>query len=71
MTRGNQPGYLPTEARIASECARIRSTWSEAERSRRLVGASDDQVSTRWQPPEIATSSCMARVRSTVLSLAM
>ncbi|MEQ8211671.1 MAG: hypothetical protein RH917_17850 [Lacipirellulaceae bacterium] len=69
--RGNQPGYLPTPANIATECARIRATWSDAERNRRLVGVSQDQVSTRWQPPEIATSNCMARVRSTVLSLAM
>ncbi|QDT01555.1 hypothetical protein [Adhaeretor mobilis] len=68
--KGNQPEYLPTPGRIAQECARIRDNWSDEERIRRLVGGQEVNDCKRWTLPEIATSHCMSRVRSTVLGLA-
>lgn len=58
-----QPGFLPTQREIARHCRLIRKRWSPAEHRRRLVGCGLETVNSVWQPPQIDTSFCTARVR--------
>jgi hypothetical protein len=49
----DEPSYLPSEDRIAKECAKIRSKWSEADYGRRAPHMKRDRyefpaVSVEW-----------------------
>ena len=41
-SRTDNGAYMPSRAKIASECKRIQSRWSEAERLKRLAGNRND-----------------------------
>lgn len=66
MSRLEQPKYVPSRRQIAAECEAIRQRWTPSERRRRRVGHGMLVAESRWTPPQIFTSSCLALVRKFV-----
>jgi hypothetical protein len=66
MSRLEQPKYMPSRRQIAAECEAIRLRWTPSERRRRRVGHGMLVAESMWTPPQIFTSTCLARVRKFV-----